>query len=159
MPASAHHPEQRLLVISNATCTGDELFHELHERTDRVDTEVLIVAPALSSRLHYWMSDFDEGVAAAQQRLTRSLERCAASGISARGALGDANPLQAIDDAVRVFHPHEIIIATHPPGRSNWLERGVVTQARARYDVPITHIEVDSATDVAHVISSGAAHA
>ena len=35
-----------------------------------------------------------------------------------------------------------------PPGRSNWLERGVVESVRARYDVPVTHVVVDlEATD------------
>ena len=55
---------------------------------------------------------------------------------------------------MRVFHPDEIIIATHPPGRSNWLERDVVAQARRRYSVPIIHVEVDTAHDDAHVVSS-----
>ena len=54
---------------------------------------------------------------------------------------------------MRVFHPDEIIIATHPPGRSNWLERDVVSQARRRYSVPIIHVEVDTAHDDAHVVS------
>jgi hypothetical protein len=67
--------------------------------------------------------------------------------------LGDAEPLQAIDEAMRVFHPDEIIIATHPPGRSNWLERGVGAHARERFDVPITHVEVDTTTESTHVIS------
>jgi GABA permease len=49
----------------------------------------------------------------------------------------------AVDDAVRTFSPNEIVISTHPPGRSNWLERGVVDSVRARYDVPVTHVVVD----------------
>ena len=32
------------------------------------------------------------------------------------------------------------MIVTHPPGQSNWLERGLLTKARARFDVPITHL-------------------
>jgi len=152
MSAAPPQPRHRLLVISNATLAGAELFREVRERADETDTEVLIVAPALTSRLHYWMSDFDDGVANAQARLERSLEHCAAAGITARGQLGDAHPLQAIDDAMRVFQPDEIIIATHPPGRSNWLEREVVTDARHRYRVPIVHVEVDSAHNDAHVV-------
>jgi hypothetical protein len=154
MPATPRREKRRLLVVSNATLTGADLFREIHAHADAYDTEVLIVAPALSTRLHYWMSDFDDGVAKAQERLTRSLERCAAAGISARGLLGDANPLQAIDDTMRVFHPDDIIIATHPPGKSNWLERDVVAQARKWFPVPITHVEVDSATDSAHVVDT-----
>ena len=153
MPPATQHPHRRLLVISNATCTGAELFREIRERARETDAEVLIVAPARTSRLHDWMSDADEGIAAAQKRLTVSLERCAAAGVPARGALGDANPLQAIDDAMRVFDPDELIIATHPPGRSSWLERDVVTHARERFAVPVTHVEVDSTTHSAHGVS------
>jgi hypothetical protein len=63
--------------------------------------------------------------------------------MNARGTLGDADPLQALDDALRVFEPDEIVISTHPPARSNWLERQVVRKARERYRQPITHVVVD----------------
>jgi hypothetical protein len=32
------------------------------------------------------------------------------------------------------------VIATLPAGRSNWIERGLVDTARARFDVPIAHL-------------------
>jgi len=32
------------------------------------------------------------------------------------------------------------VIATLPPGQSNWLERGLIDKARARFDVPVTHV-------------------
>jgi len=142
----------RLLVIANTTCAGSDLFREIRERADEAETEVLIVAPALSSRLHYWVSDEDAGTKEAHQRLAASVERCEAAGIPVRGALGDADPLAATDDAVRTFHPDEIIIATHPTAEANWLEHGLVVQARERFAVPITHIEVDSDHDAAHVV-------
>ena len=48
-----------------------------------------------------------------------------------------------MEDAVRLFGPDEIIISTHPEGRSHWLERGIVEAARERFAVPITHVVVD----------------
>ena len=36
-----------------------------------------------------------------------------------------------------------MLFRSHPEGRSNWLERGVVTGARERFAVPITHVVVD----------------
>ena len=63
--------------------------------------------------------------------------------IEARGEVGDGDPLQAIEDALRTFGADEIVISTHPAGRSNWLERGVVGAARERFDVPVTHVVVD----------------
>ena len=145
-------PSHRLLVIANETCAGPELFEAMRERADGPDSEVLIVFPALSSRLRYWMSDEDPGIEAAERRLAASLERCSAAGVVARGALGDADPLQALDDGVRSFSPTEVIVATHPEGRSNWLEQGLVAQARERFDVPITHLVVDAAHDEAQLV-------
>ena len=46
-----------------------------------------------------------------------------------------------------MFGPDEIIISTHPEGRSHWLERGVVDGARLRFSVPITHVVVDLAAE------------
>ena len=65
-----------------------------------------------------------------------------AAGIEARGEIGDGDPLQAVEDALRTFAPDEIVISTHPVGLSNWLEHGVVDAARLRFDVPITHVIV-----------------
>ena len=58
------------------------------------------------------------------------------AGVEARGEVGDADPIQAMDDALRTFGADEIVISTHPPGRSNWLEKEVIARARERYAVP-----------------------
>ncbi len=106
-------------------------------------TVILVCTPALNSRLRHWASDEDGARAAAQERLDASLEGLRALGIDASGEVGDANPLQAMEDALRTFGADEIIISTHPEGRSNWLERGVVEHARERFTVPIRHVVVD----------------
>ena len=51
--------------------------------------------------------------------------------------------MQAMEDALRLFPADEMIISTHPHGRSNWLERDVVERARERFPLPITHVVVD----------------
>ncbi len=102
-----------------------------------------MVCPALNSVVRHWASDDDAARAAAQRRLETSLAQLAREGVDARGEVGDGDPLQAMEDALRTFGADEIVISTHPPGRSNWLERNVVEQARGRYDVPITHVVVD----------------
>jgi GABA permease len=48
-----------------------------------------------------------------------------------------------MEDALRTFGADEIVISTHPPGRSNWLEKDVISRARERFDLPITHVVVD----------------
>jgi GABA permease len=139
LPAEPRH----VLVIANETCTARALCDEIRYRVRGADADVLVVAPALSSHVRYWTSDVDGARASAQERLDASLAALAAAGVRARGEIGDADPLQAIEDALRTFGAGEIIISTHPPGRSNWLERDVVAHARERFDIPITHVVVD----------------
>ena len=135
--------ERRILVIANETVGGDPLRKQIEERSSGYDTEVLVVSPALNSPIRHWASDEDPAREEARRRLEASLERLRTNGIEASGEVGDADPLQAIEDAVRTFGPDEIIISTHPAGRSHWLERGIVTGARDRFAVPITHVVVD----------------
>ncbi len=141
----AHHGEEerRILVIANETVGGSELLDVLRRRAEGVQEHVLVVCPALNSVMRHWASDDDGARAAAQQRLETSLSQLARDGVEARGEVGDGDPLQAMEDALRTFGADEIVISTHPPGRSNWLEGNVVGQARERFDVPITHVVVD----------------
>ena len=135
--------ERRILVIANETVAGHTLRSMILERSLDVREEVLVVTPALNSPLKHWVSDEDGARAAAQERLDASLAKLAEAGVQARGEVGDGDPLQAMEDALRTFGADEIIISTHPEGRSNWLERGVVEKARERFAVPITHVVVD----------------
>ena len=139
--------ERRILVVANETVGGAALRDRIRERSEGVREEVLVVAPALNSPIRHWASDEDGARALAETRLEESLEKLRAGGINARGEVGDAEPLQAIEDALRTFGADEIIISTHPEGRSQWLERGVVTAARERFAVPITHVVVDLDAD------------
>ena len=134
---------RRVLVVANETLGGAELESAIGELALSRTTEFLVVSPALNSRLKTWTSDEDPARAAAQQRLDATLARLSDVGIEARGEVGDVDPLVAIEDAVRSFHPDEIVISTHPEGRSNWLERGVVEAVRERFDVPVRHVVVD----------------
>jgi GABA permease len=135
--------ERRILVVANETVGGGPLLSEIKRRAEGVDEHVLVVVPALNSPLKTWTSDEDGARGAAQERLDESLAAMRAAGIEAQGEVGDSDPLQAIEDALRTFAPDELIISTHPPQRSHWLERGVVEGARERFALPVTHVVVD----------------
>ena len=148
-PPQAHvvrdetEPSHRILVIANETVGGGELRDLLGAKAAGVREDVLLVCPALNSKLKTWTSDEDGARAEAQARLDTSLARLAEQGVKARGEIGDGDPLQALEDALREFPADEIVVSTHPLGRSHWLEQGVVESARLRYDVPVTHVIVD----------------
>jgi uncharacterized membrane protein len=140
---------KKVLVVANETVAGRALRGEVVHRTSGTDADVLVVCPALNSRIRHWTSDEDRAREQAHERLERSLAALAEEGVEARGEVGDDDPMQAIEDALRTFGADEIIISTHPPGRSNWLEKGVIVRARERFDLPITHVVVDLAHEEA----------
>ena len=139
------HPggEFRLLVVANETVGGHALLSELRHRVSGKRADVYVVCPALNTRLKHWTSDEDGAREAARERLEASLAAMHSHGIDARGEVGDDDPIQAIEDVLDRFAPDELVISTHPEGRSNWLERDVVSSVRERFAVPVTHVIVD----------------
>ena len=119
---------RRVLVVANETLCGDELREELAGREDRV---LRVVAPVLPSRAHYVASDIDRELGEARERLDDTLAWAADRGLAATGRVSDMTPLTAIEDELRSFPADELLISTHPPRRSRWLESGLV-ERRAR---------------------------
>lgn len=135
--------ERRILVVANETLAGDAVHVAVRLAATPLPTRVHVVCPALNSRLSHWVSDEDRAISAAERRLRQSLERLRAAGVTATGEVGDSDPLQAIEDALRAERVDAIVISTHPAGRSNWLERDVVERAAQRFGLPVTHVVVD----------------
>ena len=142
-PAASPPEQHRVLVVANETVGGSQLLDTIRERIAGRDARVLVVCPALNSPLRHWASDEDEAREQAQHRLDTSLETMQGAGIQAAGEIGDGDPIQAIEDALRTFRPDELVVSTHPLGKSHWLERGVVEKARERFALPVTHVVVD----------------
>jgi hypothetical protein len=139
----------RILVVANQTVAGKELLEELTSRVEASGpAEILVICPALTrSRLEQLASDTDRARREAEQRLRSSLEALRARGLDARGSVGDEDPLQAAADALAGFGADQVIVSTHPPERSRWLERGVVERLREMLDVPVRHVVVSGAGD------------
>jgi GABA permease len=130
-------------VVANETLSGAALRDEIALRAEDRDIEVFVVAPALNTKLKTWTSDDDAARAEAHARLQTMLDTLDRDGFRASGDIGDGDPVQALEDGLRVFGADEVIVSTHPKGRSYWLERDVIERARERFDVPITHVVVD----------------
>jgi hypothetical protein len=139
-------PVRRLLAIANETLCGEALLRSIDELV-APGGEVRVVCPTLVSRARYWTSDLGAGFEAAGDRLARSLDTLHRRGLRAAGTVGDADPLLAIEDALHGFSADHLLISTHPPERSTWLERSVVERAQLRFGLPVTHVVVDVRTE------------
>jgi hypothetical protein len=142
---------RRILVVANETVAGRHLLREIERRAAEGEHEVLVISPALAPRLRFLVSDVDGGIRQAEERMRASVDTLRRSGVTCRGEVGDSDPLLAIEDALSQFPADEIIISTHPKGRSNWLEKRVVGRAEERFDLPLTHVVVDLEAERAEV--------
>jgi uncharacterized membrane protein len=132
---------RHVLVVANQALAGDELRERLRRSNgERIELDVL--APVLTSHLHYAMSDIDSELADARARLDRSLAWARESGIAARGEVGDPSPTMALEDELRAFGPDEVVVVTHPRERETWQEHGELERLRQELDVPVTHVMV-----------------
>lgn len=130
----------RLLVVANRTCPCPGLADEIHACLDGRPGRVHVVAPALNKRLRHHVSDSDEAVRQATERLAVAVELLRQAGIAGSSEVGDADPLVAVEDALAVFPAHGVLISTWPQGRSNWLEKDLLMRARERLSVPVDHV-------------------
>lgn len=107
------------------------------------DAEVLVVAPALTTRFRWLMGDTDEAIGRAEAVQEETVERLEEGGVDAVGATGESDPLLAVQDALQTFPADRIVLFSHPEGGRNWLEEGIVEQAEERFDVPVSHMVVE----------------
>ena len=131
---------KKILVIANETAASDELQAAVNGPTGG-STEVLVVAPALDSKVRRWRPDTGAAEEAARARLGICIDRLAARGIHAAGTVGDSDPLHAAIGALDHFPADEIVIATQPEHRST----GLVERVAEHYDGPILHVVVGRA--------------
>ncbi|MBI4259077.1 MAG: universal stress protein [Actinobacteria bacterium] len=129
---------RRYFLVANQTLGGEHLADAVRDAVEAGPCEFHVIVPATPPREHMVWTE-GEAIAMARQRLDTALERLRAMGVQADGRVGDANPVLAVEDALRERPCDEIILSTFPPGMSRWL-RVDVPHMLARYGVPVRHV-------------------
>jgi hypothetical protein len=137
----ARHPD-RLLVVANETCGDPVVCHVVRDRA-APNAEVLVVAPSRPSAAGTWLSNDEKALADAQARLERTLDCLRKLGLAARGRIGDADPILAIEDALFDFSADEIVLLARPAEHAHWLRRSVIERAREKFGPRVSHVVVD----------------
>lgn len=134
---------KKIIALAAEPISADVLRSAVGER-EADEAEVLVVAPALNSKLRFWVSDPDPAIERAEQVAEESAGRMDDEGIDAVGQTGESDPLLALQDALAMFDADTIVLCTHEGGERNWLEDGVVDDVRARFGhLEVTHFEIE----------------
>lgn len=81
----------------------------------------------------------------ARERLEMQLGLIEELGVTATGELGDADPLAAIDAALRREATAAVVLSTLPPGVSRWHRAKVPSGLARRIDIPVVVVYDDEA--------------
>jgi siroheme synthase (precorrin-2 oxidase/ferrochelatase) len=135
-------PARRVLVLANGDCDGVELAAALRARIASTRADVLVVAPALNSRLRHWLSDEDEARRQAEDRVLHYVAQLRLDGFATEGMIGDPDPVQAIADALALFAADAVVIAADGDRVPNRLARDLEERARRRFGVPVVQARV-----------------
>jgi len=125
----------KILVVANRTADSNELHSALVERAHEGPIEVTLLAPAA-----WEVVDPHGGRQSAWRRLNAALTRLAAEGITARGVVGDADPVAAVQGIWDAERFEEVIVATLPRHLSRWLGLGLPQRVEHLTGRPTRHV-------------------
>ncbi len=150
---------RRYLVVANQTLGSEELDSEIRRRMDQGECMFRLLVPmtvagdyadnlpaatlgpmgAVPVVISRPQSDEEAGNVA-RQRLTRVLGELRALGAEVTGAVGDPDPLLAIQQEVDAGEFDEIVLSTLPAGISRWLGMDLPTRVERSTNLTVTTI-------------------
>ena len=80
-------------------------------------------------------------------RLEASLAWAIQQGFVAKGEVGDADAMDAIEDELRDFGADEVVIVTHPSERTGWLANRMLNHLKKQLEVPVREIVMSEEHD------------
>jgi hypothetical protein len=143
-PHGATGDDRHILVVASVPLSGEDLVGELRVGVGGARIQLDVLAPIHASRSHYLAGDVDHERAEAQARLQASLDWASANGLSARGQVGDADPLVAVEDELRDFGADEVVIAVHADERASWLASRMLGHLQRELDIPVREVVAGS---------------
>ena len=133
----------KVLVLTTEPISAQQLRDALGDGGEPADAEVMVVAPALAgSAVKFWMSDADAAIERADRVRRESVERLGEEGVSASGDTGEADPYEAIEDALQTFDADRIVLFTHEGKDQRYREDLDDREIAERFGRPVDHANV-----------------
>ena len=124
-----------VLVVANLTAASTHLLDALKARNERGPIRITLVMPAQGPGLG--------GREAVRERLDQALAGMRGAGLEAEGAIGDADPMEAVAECFDPARHDEAIVCTLPGRSSKWLQHDFPHRVARFTGVPVTHVVAD----------------
>jgi hypothetical protein len=130
------------LIVGNQTLDSPTLAAAIAERMGPGSATFHVVVPATPiKRGLTW--DEDEARGVARERLDAMLARLRQGDAEVSGEIGAADPIEAVEDAIRGRQVDEILLSTLPSGISRWLGQDVPSRLKGSVMVPVVVVTAE----------------
>jgi hypothetical protein len=137
---------RRVIAIVTDELHGPEPIEQLRSGADGDGVEVRVVVPAVEAGpLEHTLGDVDEPRKQAEERLERVLRHLRDGNVEVSGEVGDADPVQAAQDALLKAPADEVLIFEHCEAEAKWYEDGLFERATESIEPPLRLIVLETA--------------
>lgn len=136
-------PARRLLIVTTVPTDASLLRDQVREKTGDAEAEIRIVAPTADVSPLQWLTSDEDQARAEAEEVAREAARAVEGEAAVETEVGDPDPVQAIEDALRTFPADEVIVVMRAGEEASWLEKDADAEALDRFGVPVTRLAVD----------------
>jgi hypothetical protein len=126
-------PGKRVLVLATVPVPDDVLRDAVGEPDD---ADIHVVAPASDISRLDWLTNAEDDA----RREAAEVAARTANEVDGDAEVGDTDPVQALEDALREFPADEVVVAVPEGEQAEWLEDDAGERARERLGVPIREV-------------------
>ncbi len=139
-----------ILIVANRTLPARTLLERIQEKAAEGFWRFTVVVPLAGNDRQ-----------ASERRLSIALAVLSEAGVEADGRVVEGDSVEAVRTVLdQQSEVYEVMVATYPPGRSEWMRHDVVDRMRKITRLPVTHVVVTpeeaqepvSAPGVEHVL-------
>ena len=118
---------RNVLVISSVERPETVLREALGGDVD----ELKVVIPAVKQSRLQWLTNADDDAREEAEDAAAAIDEATSDAVGAEA--GDADPLQAAEDALADFEADELVVVTRPDEEATWLEEGRAADIERRF--------------------------
>lgn len=135
----------RVIAVVTDDLHGNESIEQLQANANGDGVDVRVVVPAVEANpLRHTMGDIDKPREQAEERLERVLETLRNNDVQVRGEVGDADPVQAAQDALLKEPADEVLIFEHAEAEARWYENGLYERAKESIEPPLRLVVLET---------------
>jgi len=134
---------RRLLVVTTVPLEASAVREQVQAKVGGEDAEVHVVAPAAKLSPLQWLASDEDAAREEAEEAARETAEAVGDDARVETEVGDPDPVQAIEDALRTFPADELVVVTRRGDEASWLEKDAGAEALERFGLPVTHLAVD----------------